>query len=555
MRFRKFICNCFRATCRFANNDSVEIVMLLALIMLSQLRVIVGREVSFLLICGLGMLCFCFAALSLRQGFSVTSINKCLCRLLFCAALAAAVSLLAINVLPTEAAILKLRAIAIDQDSHFSRSRSSLLKGKVVGSLERARVGELRVTVYSEEIGGKVLLTSSDLPWSPLADLIAGDKIAVRAKLSPVVTQGESRPPIFSYRGFLYRRGIVAQGAVERVVATSKIEDSARKRLVTKLIERLIAEMGPSDSLDVLLALTVGERAVVAYEVEQLFRDTGTSHILVVSGFHVGMIYMLIFVCIKWLVGRIPVLLLFMRAELLAAVVGYFATWFYALVVGLSPTVVRSMSAISLVVLGLALGRSRQAIRSLLVAFLVVAFVWPAAFLDVGCQLTFFAIFGLLWSSDICDRIKAKCLSVKGSKLSLFLIANCVTCFCAWYCTAPIVLLWFNSIVPMGPLINVIAVPMFSVAIIVGIVAIVAFGLALPFSDLLIRIVLRLVDYLLVMLAELDSVAKSARVGVIALAPATSQVIAVLFVLGFLLYVTIVSIAAKNESEHSVWPY
>ena len=148
-------------------------------------------------------------------------------------------------------------------------------------------------------------------------------------------------------------------------------------------------------------ALLLGIRGDLPRDVTDEFRSTGTSHLLAISGLHVGVVLALVLGAATWLLGRRR------HLYLLAPLA---AVWGYALVSGLSPSVERAAIMATVYLAALALGRPRSALPALALAAAVMAGVTPSALRDVSFQLSFTAMTGIallvshwpaLWSETL----------------------------------------------------------------------------------------------------------------------------------------------------------
>ena len=114
---------------------------------------------------------------------------------------------------------------------------------------------------------------------------------------------------------------------------------------------RLLGSSLPEPQSPLAQALLLGQRGQIPSEQVEDFRSTGTSHLLAISGLHVGSLLVLCLGSAGWLLGR-------QRQIYLLAPLA--AIWFYALISGLSPSVARAAIMGSIFLAALALGRPRM---------------------------------------------------------------------------------------------------------------------------------------------------------------------------------------------------
>ncbi|MDB5271987.1 MAG: hypothetical protein JWO58_354 [Chitinophagaceae bacterium] len=139
--------------------------------------------------------------------------------------------------------------------------------------------------------------------------------------------------------------------------------------------------------------LLIGKRSDLSYEDKQLFTNSGTIHILAVSGMHVVLIYQCIAFLALWF-GIRPHNVFFNLAVLLLI-------WFYIFITGLQASASRAALMISIVLLGKIVQRENQTINSLFATAFLMLIYNPYYIADVGFTLSFLAVAGILISSSV----------------------------------------------------------------------------------------------------------------------------------------------------------
>lgn len=178
-------------------------------------------------------------------------------------------------------------------------------------------------------------------------------------------------------------------------------------------------------------------------EIDREFRDllvkTGTIHVVVVSGQNL-MIVAGVFLSLAGYFGR--------RQSLAAAVL---AVFFYALLTGFEPPVVRASIMVILGAISIYLGRESLPIWNLVMAALLIVFIWPQAIFEISFQLTFAATLGIMTLGQKLSQI----LNFKFKILNLF-GQNAAIATSAYLFTAPIILFYFGRISPIAPIANIL---------------------------------------------------------------------------------------------------
>lgn len=142
------------------------------------------------------------------------------------------------------------------------------------------------------------------------------------------------------------------------------------------------------DTAPLLKALLTGDRSSLSRETVQAFRGSGASHLLALSGLHMGILYLLLS-RLLWPLGNSPAARQF-RYWLILLAAGSFT-----LVTGASPSLVRAFLFIGLRETALLLGRPRDPLRTLSTALLIQLVLSPSVLSSTGFQLSYLAMAGI----------------------------------------------------------------------------------------------------------------------------------------------------------------
>lgn len=135
----------------------------------------------------------------------------------------------------------------------------------------------------------------------------------------------------------------------------------------------------------IIAAMTLGDKSALTPETRQLFNVTGAGHVLAISGLHLGIIYMLISLLV---VGH--------RLRIVTQILTLLALWIFAFLVGMTPSVVRSATMLTVYGL-LSLGyRQKMSVNVLAFTAIVLLIAQPNALFDIGFQMSFLAVLAIL---------------------------------------------------------------------------------------------------------------------------------------------------------------
>jgi competence protein ComEC len=212
------------------------------------------------------------------------------------------------------------------------------------------------------------------------------------------------------------------------------------------------------ESKQIALALLLGQKESLSKEVKQAYSATGTQHILAVSGLHVGIIYSILLLPLTFFKQKGHVL----QKSYLIFVLGLI--WIYALMTGFSPSVVRAVVMFSLVTLGQMRKRKPSIWNILAFSALLLLVLDPDIQTDLGFQLSYLAVAGIVGLQPILLRMWAPSNRV----LDYFWQMATVT-LAAQLITSPLTLHYFHSFPTYFLVANLLIVPLSYVILCVGV--------------------------------------------------------------------------------------
>ena len=195
----------------------------------------------------------------------------------------------------------------------------------------------------------------------------------------------------FNYRNFLKHHGIYHQINLKN--AGYKILPNGHKnwlyrisKFKTQIKNRLKKHLSPK-TFGLETALLLGERQALSPDIYQNFQATGTVHILAISGLHIGILLLFLNFLFKPVKRYSTVLFLITTIGIL---------WFYALLTGFSPSVLRAVIMFSFLQIGMQSKRQTNVYNSLFLAALVMLLINPEYLYQVGFQMSFAAVLAIV---------------------------------------------------------------------------------------------------------------------------------------------------------------
>lgn len=357
---------------------------------------------------------------------------------------------------------------------------------------------------------------------------VYADYLLTNAKVEEIATP--QNPSQFDYKEYLSFHNIYSRFTLTKSnYYPTNFNDAnpilkASYTLRDNLVEKLKVFFISREELAVASALLVGFEDYLDPEIIQAFSSTGALHVLSVSGMHVG----LVFVCLSWLLSFMDKKrwLLLIKYSILVAFI-----WFYALMTGFSPSVLRSVVMVSLVIISKVRKRDADTLNTMLgSAFLLLCYN-PFYITEVGFQLSYLAVFGIVYLHPMLAQ-----RYVAPNKIMHWIWQLTSVSITAQLMTFPLGLLYFHQFPLLFLISNLIIIPLTTLIIYIGIGALLLFFLP-ALSDLLWQAAYYITYFLNMIVKFIDSL-KSLTLNGLSITVFETWLIYTLigFAVGFLVY-------------------
>lgn len=318
-----------------------------------------------------------------------------------------------------------------------------------------ARLNHIKSTIYR----GKIIVNikKDNLPNT----FIIGNTIQTKAILQH--TTAPKNPNQFDYAKYLANKQIYAQVYISKaeIEISKKIKRTIwfyASRLNSRIIYNLEKAHFNKTEMNVAMALILGQRQEISSDIIRDYQYSGATHILSVSGLHVGYIMLFILFILK----PIPNTRKGSFIKLIAILV---SLSLFGIISGLSPPVLRSVIMFSFLAIGNHLRRGSNIYHTLLISILLILLFEPYFLFDVGFQLSYIALFSILWIQPLLKGIwKPK------NKISTYVWEALTVSFAAQIGTFPICLYYFHQFPCLFFITNILILPVLSFIMITGIV-------------------------------------------------------------------------------------
>ncbi|WP_198519823.1 ComEC/Rec2 family competence protein [Polaribacter sp. ALD11] len=202
-------------------------------------------------------------------------------------------------------------------------------------------------------------------------------------------------PNQFNYKSYLAKQGIHHQMFLEssqflKLSNSSVSLIGISENFRDKIQESLLKFNFKNDEFAVISALLLGQRQDISKGLLEDYANAGAIHILAVSGLHVGIILLILSFFFKPL-ERLK------NGAYLKAFCIVLLLWMFAFVAGLSASVVRAVTMFTFLAIGQSFQRKKVVEFSLISSMLFLLIVKPMFLFDVGFQLSYLAVFGIVW--------------------------------------------------------------------------------------------------------------------------------------------------------------
>jgi competence protein ComEC len=351
----------------------------------------------------------------------------------------------------------------------------------LLGRLNRpGKMGPQRVQLFLAASAWR-----SPAGWRPATGrlLVTAPALALPPVGTDVVLKGRLNPPrVLKNPGTFDRPRYLA---ADRIFREVRLQDRGRLVFLAatagyplgeKLrggIRRLLKDLD-QPLRAIYLAMLLGDQGEITPEMRLTFARTGTSHLLVINGMHLGMVAAVTYFLSFWLLRRWAWLLLRINVVQAATLIAVLPVVAYAWMAGGSPSTQRAEVMVLAYLLVVFLGRPREVWSALALAALIILTLAPLRLFAISFQLSFAAVGAiiylvprLVWGAavDLADRAPSLWSRIvfRGKE---WLAVSAV----ATLATAPLVAFYFQVVSLLGILVNLVAIPL-------------ALGLALPLGE------------------------------------------------------------------------
>lgn len=290
------------------------------------------------------------------------------------------------------------------------------------------------------------------MPDSMQPPLQCGDRMCFRAHVGMPMSDADFTG--FDYGQYLQRQGISGTAIVYSGYWRKLLQPSTPtfKMQALMLREQIVKKFRTwsleDDVLAIISALTVGDKSKLTREIKATYNAAGVSHILALSGLHIGILSMIL----SWLFYPLRRVC---GGKWIASFLIVGLLWGFAFLSGLSPSVIRAVTMFSAYVVASIFSEDRfSGFSALTLTAFIMLIYQPMYLFDVGFQLSFMAVLGIFLFYPLIDS-----LFVVRNKIVAYLWNIISLSLAAQLATLPLILYYFGTFPVYFLLSNLVVAP------------------------------------------------------------------------------------------------
>ncbi len=254
----------------------------------------------------------------------------------------------------------------------------------------------------------------------------------------------------------------------------------------------LITANFKADELAVIEALLLGQRQQISKELQNNYANAGAIHILAISGLHIGIIVLLLNFLLKPITR-------FRHGKVLKLLMMVFILWSFAIISGLSASVVRAVTMFTAIVIATHFKRQTNTFQVLIISMFFLLICKPHFLFDVGFQLSYAAVFAIVWLQPLWKKLWNPRLWFLKSFWSLLTVS-----LSAQLGVLPLSLYYFHQFPGLFFIANLTIIPVLGIILIFGILVIIlAYFEILPeFLSVLYSYIIQLMNHFIAWIAS-----------------------------------------------------
>lgn len=343
--------------------------------------------------------------------------------------------------------------------SHYSHKiledKNNIFIFKVVGRLKSDAYNDKYIvkikSINNQESSGKILI---NIKHDSLKSTLGIDDIVFASTIVNDI-QKPLNPYQFDYRKYLelkqvYHQLYLNSDALKIITNNKTTIYGYADKLRVAINENLIEAGFKNDVLGIINALLLGQRQSIDKSIYNSYVNSGTIHILAVSGLHVGILL--------WILNFILRPFLYLRnGRILRPLIIIILLWSFAVIAGLSPSVTRAVTMFSIISIAMHYKRPTNIYNTLFISAFLILLFKPTFLFEVGFQLSYLAVFGIVSFQPILYKLWKPKFLIPDKLWQIFTVT-----LAAQIGVVPISLFYFHQFPGLFFISNLVVIPFLS---------------------------------------------------------------------------------------------
>jgi len=301
-----------------------------------------------------------------------------------------------------------------------------------------------------------------------------GDAIRFKTRLKE--PHNFQNPGGFDYVKYLRYKGVMVRGFIKDPAGIVTLRENQGNIFKLHLerfrtyLRKFIMENSSSPEGEIIQAMILGDQKEIPKDVMENFNKTGTTHIIAISGFNIGIIAFLSFIVIRLIMKSSTYLLLRFNIVKVSTIFAIVPVIIYTFIAGMGISVIRAAIMAVTFMIAIIFGKDRDLYNSLVIAALIILAVSPPSLFDVSFQLSFMAVWAILF---ITPRLTMMIPHVNREEMPRHRVWVAMICknivifiivsLSATLGTLPLIVFYFNRVSTVVLLSNLFVVPVLGI--------------------------------------------------------------------------------------------
>ncbi|MCT4575511.1 MAG: ComEC/Rec2 family competence protein [Alphaproteobacteria bacterium] len=400
--------------------------------------------------------------------------------------------------------LIQIEAISKHSLAISERKVEAYVEGRVKQVKQKTNSTSIIVNLNQESI--------QDIPNSPLIGIKnvsvkitskseipqVNDEIYLKAILNPPTPPAMKGAYNFARASYFDEIGATGYAISRLYFINKNPQTSPLQKVKNKIKTDTKKYSSNNDNYTLINSFMLGEKKSITKKAKDLFRHSGISHLLSISGLHIYLIFGFIFYFFRYLFSISETITLNINIKKIAAFISIISTLLYIILIGFPLPAIRSFIMIFIVLLGILFDRRAISMRSIAIAATVILLIYPESLISVSFQMSFAAVTALVAFYEFIKNNNK--LRSKGAKR--YILGIITTSIIATLATSPISIYHFQNLTPYGVITNLLVIPLVSFILMPSIILsyiLIPFKLSfitLSLSDKVMSIIMDIANYI-----------------------------------------------------------